>query len=94
MKRVVECIQAGKHHTLDPIIDEGKWFAAKIIKENFGLQQNNNVVSLLDIPSKGWRDFPSYNIPQLFNYGHIHIMSWNQSAMSMRAKTTTKGSDI
>ncbi|CAH3175503.1 unnamed protein product, partial [Porites lobata] len=72
VKRVAECIQAGKHHTLDPSIDEGKWFAAKVIKENFGLQQNSNVVSLPDIPSKGWRDFPSYNIPQLFNYGHIH----------------------
>ncbi|XP_015780592.1 PREDICTED: uncharacterized protein LOC107358507 [Acropora digitifera] len=57
---------------IDPSIDEGKWFAAKVIKENFGLQQNSNVVSLPDIPSKGWRDFPSYNIPQLFNYGHIH----------------------
>ena len=38
----------------------------------FGLQQNSNVVSLPDIPSKGLRDFPSYDILQLFNYGHIH----------------------
>ena len=52
VKRVAECIQAGKHHTLNPSIDEGTWFAAKVMKENFGLQQNSNVVSLPDIPSK------------------------------------------
>ena len=81
MKRVAECIQAGKHHTLDPSIDDGKWFAAKVIKENFGLQQNSNVVSLPDVPSKGWRDFPSYNATlQLRAHS---LLSWNQSAMSM-----------
>ena len=53
-------------------IDKGKWFAAKVIKENCGLDQSCNVVSLPEIPSKGWRDFPSCNIPQLFNYGHVH----------------------
>ena len=29
MKLVTECIKAGNHHTLDPSIDEGKWFAVK-----------------------------------------------------------------
>ena len=72
MKRVAECTKAGKHHTLDPSIDEGKWFAAKVIKENCGLDQSCNEVSLPEIPSKGRQDFPSCNIPQLFNYGHVH----------------------
>jgi len=30
------------------------------------------VVSFPEIPSTGWRVFPSHNIPELFNYGHIH----------------------
>lgn len=71
MKRYTECLKAGKHHALDPSINDGKWFAAKVIKENCGLEQSCNVVSLPEIPSKGWRDFPSCNIPQLFN-GHVH----------------------
>ena len=43
-----------------------------MIKENCGLDQSCNVVSLPEIPSKGRRDFPSCNIPQLFNFGHVH----------------------
>ena len=30
LKRVSNCIKSGNHHTLDPSIDNGKWFAAKI----------------------------------------------------------------
>ena len=29
-KRVSNCVKSGNHHTLDPSIDNGKWFAAKI----------------------------------------------------------------
>lgn len=28
------------HHTLDPSIDDGKWFSAKVFKENAKLQAN------------------------------------------------------
>lgn len=71
VKRVTECINAG-NTTLDPSIDGGKWFAAKAIKESCEVQQSCQVVSFPDIPSTGWRVFPSHNIPDLFNYGHIH----------------------
>lgn len=69
VKCVTECINTGNHHTLDPSIDEGKWFAAK---EGCKVQQSCQVVLFPDIPSTGWCVFPSHNIPDLFNYGHIH----------------------
>ena len=32
--RVSDCIKKGSHRVLDVSIDQGKWFAAKVIKEN------------------------------------------------------------
>lgn len=63
-------IKSGDHRTLDVSIDEGKWFAAKAIKENCNLKDNKSVVSLPLISKAGWHAFPSQDI--LFNYGHIH----------------------
>ena len=40
LKRVSDCLKSGNRHTLDPSIDNGKWFAAKIIKESSELQGN------------------------------------------------------
>ena len=34
LKRVSDCIKSGNHHTLDPSIDDGKWFSAKVFKDN------------------------------------------------------------
>ena len=72
VQRVRNCIKGGNHGTIDPNIDDGKWFAAKVIKENCKFKENCSVISLPIIPSSGWRAFPSQNIPQLFNYGHMH----------------------
>ena len=71
LKRVSDCIKSGNHHTLDPSIDDGKWFLAKVLKENAKLQANCSLSSLPFVPSTGWRTFPSQNIPSLFNYGHV-----------------------
>lgn len=60
------------HHTLDPSIDDGKWFSAKVFKENAKLQANCSLSLLPFVPSTGWCAFPSQNIPSLFNYGHVH----------------------
>ena len=57
---------------LDPSINDGKWFSAKVLKENAKLQANCSLSSLPFVPSTGWRAFPSQNIPSLFNYGHVH----------------------
>ena len=72
LKRVSDCLKSGNHHTLDPSIDNGKWFAAKIVKESSGIQGNCPLNSAPIIPSTGWRAFPSQNIPSLYNYGHVH----------------------
>ena len=72
LKRVKDCIFSGSHRTLDSSIDDGKWLALKAIKENSELKGNNSVVSLPVIPTTGWREFQSHDIPSLFNYGHIH----------------------
>ena len=62
VKRVSDCIKSGNHHTLDASIDNGKWFAAKVIKESLELQATGSSITLLFIPSTGWRDFPSHCI--------------------------------
>ena len=72
LKRVSDCIKSGNHHTHDPSIDDGKWFSAKVLKENAKLQANCSLSSLPFVPSTGWRAFPSQNTPSLFNYGHVH----------------------
>ena len=72
VKRVSDCIKCGNHHTLDASIDNGKWFAAKVLKESPQIQATGSSISLPFIPSTGWRDFPSHCIPSLFNYGHVY----------------------
>ena len=46
LKRVSDCIESGNHHTLYPSINDGKWFAAKVLKENAKLQANCSLSSL------------------------------------------------
>ena len=72
VKRVSDCIKSGDHRTLDPSIDNGKWFAAKVLKESCESKANCSSISLPFIPSTGWRSFPFQNIPSLFNYGHVY----------------------
>ena len=64
MEHVRDCIkpESGDHHKLDPSIDNGKWFAAKVLRESSDLQESGNLTSLLFIPSTGRRAFPSNNI--------------------------------
>ena len=52
---------------LDPSIDNGKRFAAKVLKESSDLQENGNLTSPAFIPSTGRRAFPSNNIPSLLD---------------------------
>ena len=47
LKRVSDCIKSGNHHTFDPSIDDGKWFSAKVLRENAELQANCSLSSLL-----------------------------------------------
>eukprot|EP00794_Sanderia_malayensis_P010597 gene10597-11718_t len=67
--RVRGCISINK--AVDPKVDDGKWYELK--RERL----ENNLTSVkLDksiIPNKGWKVFPSCNIPRMFNYGHIYL---------------------
>ena len=72
VQRVRDCVRNGNYHTLDPGIDRGKWFAAKVLQENPDVKTNSGSISLPCIPLNGWRVFPSQNISSLFNYGHVH----------------------
>ena len=57
LKRVRDCLKSGNHHTLYPSTDNGKWFAAKILKESSQEQANCPLNSVSIIPSTGWRVF-------------------------------------
>ena len=68
--RVKDCIASGNHHLLDPGIDGGKWLKAKEDREH-GSNLTDHKSLVPDPPQKNWRVFSSYDIPSLFNYGHI-----------------------
>jgi len=51
LKSVSDCIQCGSHHTLDASIDNGKWCAAKVLKESPQIQATSSSTSLQFIPS-------------------------------------------
>ena len=74
--RVSDCIKKGNHRISDVSIDQGKWFAAKVLKENTEMRNDESMNSELTfvptVPASGWRSFPSQDIPSLFNYGHIY----------------------
>ena len=75
MQRVSDCLKGPNHRILDVSIDGGKWFAIKVLKENEELSKKENVKEecvVPAVPASGWRSFPSYDIPVLFNYGHIY----------------------
>ena len=76
ISRVSDCIKKGDHRILDVSIDQGKWFAAKVLKENEEISKNEtikvNICTTPDIPTSGWCSFQSQDIPSLFNYGHIY----------------------
>ena len=60
---------------VDPKIDGGKWYNLKT--EDSALIENTNsktsIASLGDLPTNGWRLFPSKNLPAKFNYGHAYF---------------------
>lgn len=63
VERGRDCIKRGDHDKLDPSIENGKWFATKVLNETSGLQENGKVASCVLISSTGWLAFPSNNIP-------------------------------
>ena len=74
--RVSDSIKKGSHCVLDVSIDQGKWFAAKVIKENQEIIVDKSIKSKLSfvptVPVSGWCTFQSQDIPVLFNCGYIY----------------------
>ena len=68
MEHVRDCIRSGDYCTLDPGIDDCRWFTAKAIKARNDLKGNYKLFLVPLIPTVGWHAVPSQNIPSLFNY--------------------------
>ena len=66
--RVRGCLAIKK--AVDPKIDRGQWYELKRTH-----LENNLTTSRpdLSIPNQGWKVSPPFNIPQMFNYGHIYL---------------------
>ena len=65
--RVRGCIAMKK--AVNPKIDHGKWYELRVTRLGNNLTTSRPHQS---IPNQGWKVFPSFNIPQMFNYGHIY----------------------
>ena len=101
--RVSDCIKKGSHRVLDMSIDQGKWFAAKVIKENQEVIVDKSIKSKLSfiptVPVSGWCTFQSQDIPVLFNYGHIYYYALRvyqdcSNRVDTRTMRTRRGWDI
>ena len=60
---------------VDPKIDGGKWYNLKT-EDSASVENTNSktsIASLVDLPTDGWRLFPSKNLPAKFNYGHVYF---------------------
>ena len=63
---VSDCIKKGDHRILDVSIDQGKWFAAKVLKENEEISKNEtikvNMCTTPDIPTSGWCSIAGHSV--------------------------------
>ena len=58
---------------VDPKIDGGKWYNLKT-EDSTSIENTSSktsIASLGELPTNGWRLFPSKNLPANFNYGHV-----------------------
>ena len=54
---------------VDPKVDGGKWYNIKATSATNNDLQHSTEQAL---PSSGWKSFPSRNLPENFNYGHVY----------------------
>ena len=73
--RVRDCVNLRNHYVLDPSIDGGKWVDIKQQANDHKIDNTNSGRSshVPDIPTSGWKRWPSYDIPAQFNYGHVYF---------------------
>ena len=73
IERVRGCMKINTKVVLS--IDDGKWYNIK--KQNSDAQSTAAASKVakpmaLQLPCSGWKQFPSINVPALFNYGHVY----------------------
>ena len=51
-------------------VDAGKWYQLKL--SNTPSSSSTRPQSQYVFPGEGWKSFPSLDIPNMFNYGHIY----------------------
>ena len=63
------------HHVLDPSIDGGKWIDIKQKSNDHKIDKIDSGKSgkVPDIPTSGWKNWPSYDIPAQLNYSHVYF---------------------
>lgn len=70
-----DCLKSGRHHILDPCIDNEKWLEVKILRARNDKNLKTGAKAVSDvppIPKTGWKAFPSQDLPLLFNCGHVY----------------------
>lgn len=69
IERVRGCMKINTK--VDLGIDNGKWYDIKKQKSAQSTE-TSKTATMLHSPSTEWKNFPSFNIPALFNYGHAY----------------------
>lgn len=80
VERVGLKIAGGKSHILDLKLDKGKWYEKKraALEEAARTEVNSSQSitpsqQIVEFPRRGWKPFPSVEIPCMFNYGNIYF---------------------
>ncbi|XP_031556776.1 uncharacterized protein LOC116293487, partial [Actinia tenebrosa] len=95
LARVQDCINAGNYRILDPSIDGGRWLDIKVSKEYSKdgkiIKEPKNKVP--EIPTSGWKNFPSNDIPAQFNYGHVYLYALESLPSRSESEVVDQTSD-
>ena len=77
-------------------VDLGKWYNQK--REERGLNLSTQPRNI-DIPVEGWGNFPTTDIPGMFNYGHVYqyliesVAQFGQTGLSQNASSDSEDDD-
>lgn len=88
IRRVTEALNMNL--PIDPKVDGGKWYDIKMNKISI-----THTSSLFrgDLPEGGWKHFPSKNLPENFNYGHVYFYLVESSSKSFNILQDSSDSD-
>lgn len=82
---------------MTPKIDGGKWYDLKLKKSQEGNDSaptfSANGQTSSEIPTDGWKNFPSIYIPPNLNYGHVYFYMVESVASAVEKIDTSDSSD-